>query len=271
MSRSEDGFQSKWWGEFSVPEGDTRYWRIGPSDLWINRRAREWSFLCSSCDDSLDLSLEICRPAEMPEGREDESRRFGFRDAGSSIELIPLTPDRPMVFFPEQAFYLPAGEEISLFVGSAVWIRFEAAGKELFEFPSFRPSDTWFGPNTITGEMCYSAKTSARINLENLPIRPHRVVSAVRIRNRASDILSLEKLKMPMPNLSIFAGADGRLWTEQITLDRGEGGDFAEMKLGKAPPEIAGKTEKMGGPREKPDRKRLVRAFTGIFLGRDRE
>ena len=30
----------------------------------------------------------------------------------------------------ERAFYLPAGEELSLFVGSAVWIRFEALGKE---------------------------------------------------------------------------------------------------------------------------------------------
>ena len=207
----------------------------------------------------------------MPVGREGEVRRYGFRDAGTTIELTPVAADRPMVFFPERAFYLPAGEELSLFVGSPIWIRFEADGKELFEFPSFRPSDTWFGPNTITGELCYSAKTSARLHLGNLPIRPHRVVSAVRIRNRASDILSLEKLKMPLPNLSLFAGLDGRLWTEQIALDREEDGDFAEMKLDKAPPEIAGKTEKVAGPREKPDRKTLVRAFTGILLGRDRE
>lgn len=261
---------SRWWGEFPVPDEEPRYWRIGPAEIWACRRPHEWSLHCSNRHDSLDESLEICRPRPVPPDGAAEARRYGFRDGGESIELTPRAADRPMVFFPERPFFLPAGEELSLFVGSAVWIRFQAAGRELFEHPSFRPSDTWFGPSTIAGELCYSAKTSARLHLANLPVRPHRAVSVVRIRNRADDTLSLERLKVPMPNLSLFASADGRLWTEQITLDREEGGEFAELKLGKSPPEAAGRTDKVAGPRVKPERKTLVRAFTGILLGRDR-
>ena len=95
-----------------------------------------------------------------------------------------------------------------------------------------RPSDTWFGPSTLEGELCYESKTAVRFNLDNVPRRPHRAISVVRIRNRTDTQLSLERLKIPLPNLSLFGTEDGQLWTESITLERDEDGENATVKLG---------------------------------------
>jgi len=52
----------------------------------------------------------------------------------------------------EQPLGVPPGEQASVYVSSPLWVRIETGkpAKLLCELPTFRPSDTWFGPNTIS-------------------------------------------------------------------------------------------------------------------------
>ncbi len=178
----------------------------------------------------------------------------------------PALAPRPFVVRPDIRFSLPTKEETTLFISSPLWIKIRLGqpAVEVFDKPIYQPSDTWFGPSTIEGELCYAGRTRARLHMEQLDRVSHRVHSAIRIKNLSSSGLDLERLKLPMPNLSPFAAKDGRLWTETIRLDRREDGNFAELRLDKKPPVEVQPTELVGGPRDKAEKGVLLGA-TGIL------
>ena len=117
----------------------------------------------------------------------------------------------------------------------------------------------------MVGEFCYAIRTRARLHLEDLDSSSKRLFSAFIIRNRADSELKIERLKLPVTNLSVFSAADGRLWTEVVTLNRREDGDFAELQVGKNPPKDVQPANLLTGPRSKPEKGLLIRSFGGLF------
>lgn len=263
--------QTVWWGDHKIPEDSAGHWRIGPLDLWVYRSLHEWRIASESSDDSLDqaFAVEVPMAAEIPE-EQPNACRFGFRKTKGKLKLVPALADRPLVINPATPFSLPPDEELTIYVSSALWLRLrvDESNHDLLDIPTYRPSDTWFGPSTREGELCYAGKTSARHQLENLPIRPHRALSAVRVRNLAGSNLSVERLKLPMPNMSLFASEDGQLWTETVTLQREQEGELASLQLGKKPPSTISKPRLISGPREQQNKGLLIRAF-GDLIGRE--
>jgi hypothetical protein len=264
----ESASRSAWWGEFDVDEGATRFWQIGPWRMWIARSKREWRVTYERHPDALESTLVLSEesPPEAPAGAKQV--RFGFRETQASIHLAPRLPDRALVVNPENPFALPPGEEVTIYCGCPLWIHASTGDPavELFEEAIFRPSETWFGPDPTSGELCYAARATPRLQLQDLPHRPHRAVSPVRIRNRAKSALEVERLKLPMPNLALFASTDGRLWTEAVGLDRNEDGEFAELRLEKAPPKDVRPVKRVAGAREISDRGHPFRAFRRLRL-----
>jgi hypothetical protein len=164
--------------------------------------------------------------------------------------------------------------EATLNVGSPVWVRVEV-GKPavtLRELPSQRLSDTWFGGSTREGELCYATETRARLLAENLPVLSRSAVTAVRIRNRAPSPLSVERLKLPVPLLSLYCDRLGRLWTEEVTLTRNEESEMASLDIGQGPPDAAIGAELLTPPRSATEPNLWIRAFSGLFgFGRREE
>jgi len=260
----------RWWAAQSLAENSIGHWQIGPLALWIQRFAQEWRLAVDHGGDPLDSVMVREMPSARPFPEDHpEARRFGFRKTSDKLKLMPVLADRPVVINPAIPFALPPGEELTLYLSTAVWLQVLVGepAVTLLEVPTHRPSDTWFGPSTREGEMCYAVKTSARQQLENLPLRPHRVISALRIRNRARTNLAVERIKLPVPHMSIFEAAAGQLWTESVTLEREEDGEMARLQLGKKPPAAIEKTRLLSGPRVKPDKALLIRAFGGLIGG----
>jgi hypothetical protein len=193
--------------------------------------------------------------------------RYGVRDSSRRLEVAPLTADRAVIVKAETEFIVPPGGAVTAFVSSPVWVCLQLPDPKrvMHEEPAQRPSDTWFGPSTIEGELCYAVRTSVRFDLDNLPVRPYRAISVVRVINHADTQLPLARLRLPMPFLSLFGDAKGRLWTEAVTLDRRSDDDLAEVKLGKSAPREAGPCTKVSGPREEMAPKHLIRSFTGLL------
>ncbi len=260
-----------WWGSYEIPVAMGGRWRIGPSEFLVRRTEREWRILRPAQDDPESLGVEVDVPVEVDEEIPGaEVVRFGFRDTKPKLTLRPLTADRAVVVNPRDPFELPPREEATLYVGISLWAGLFTGGehgKQLIEFPLQRPSDTWFGPSPREGELCYAGRIKAHLQLQRLTGAPHRAVSVVRIRNRASSGLSLQKLRIPMPTMSLFADADGRLWTEAVTMERMQEGDHAVLKLGRGAPEQAGPATPVSGPRVHSDKGLLFRAFGSVLKG----
>jgi len=259
--------QATWWGNFGIDVGARAYWRIGSLELWAERTDHEWRFAERRGGDPMDPTVVVeCPSVRTPPETLPDQRRFGFRQSPAEISLTPALAPRPMIVKPEVPFALTARQESTLYVSSPLWIEVATVKPDdaLFEVPTHRPSDTWFGASTREGELCFAGRTRARLQLPDEMVITHRAIAAIHIRNRAATLLNLERIKLPTPNLSVFVDGSGQPWTEQVTLDRQEDGDFAALRLGKGP-EGDVKGELLRGPRVKAEKGLSIRSFGGIF------
>ena len=148
-----------------------------------------------------------------------------------------------------------------------MWVRVvEGPGRRLLtELASLVPSDTWMGPSTTEGELCYASRMHGRLELKELPLRPQRAVTPVTIENRAAEPLRIDRISLPAPFLSLFSGQRGFLWTEGVTLAREENDDRARLSVTPGPSEPAEGGELLTGPRRHRDEAGLFHAFSSIF------
>lgn len=258
---------SLWWGNFEFKADQTRIWQLGPLTMWVTRTAAEFRVATLRDPEADSPNIHAGELTDNPAAENADLVRYGVRDSVHKLEVTPVTADRAAIVKSQTTFIVPPGGAINAFISSPTWVRIELPGGRipLHEEATTRPSDTWFGPSTIEGELCYAIRTSVRYDLKNLPVRPYRAVSVIRILNHADTPLPLARLRLPLPFLSLFKDEDGRLWTESVTLDRTEDSDLAEIKLGSTAPREAGRCTKVCGPREEMEKKHLIRSFTGLL------
>lgn len=258
-----------WWGSFTIPLDQSLQWRIGPLTLVVRCLDGEWNIGHGRTADfdNDDITWEVQSSDQLPETLDNNSR-YIFSKIVKQLTVSPRLADRPIISRPLIPFNLTAGEEVTLYVSSPLWLELAlgtSPATVLEEVAIQRPSDTWFGPSTLQGELCYASITHCRTNLTELPQRAHRAITPVLIRNRADTTLTVERLNLPAPLLSLYACADGQLWTPKVTLTRGKEGDMAELKIGDKPPEEAKSPELLSKPRNTANVGVLIRAFNAVF------
>jgi len=147
--------KTKWWGAYTLAQDFAGKWFVGPSTLWIYRSMQSWHLFHTESEDAMydSAAIDLPRPIaetdlsleEPPEGA--TVTRYGFQKTDSSLSLAPMLADRAIVVRPDIPLFVLAGEEVTLYVSTPLWIRVEVGsdGRLLQEIPSYRPSDTWFG------------------------------------------------------------------------------------------------------------------------------
>ncbi|MCG3211793.1 MAG: hypothetical protein FOGNACKC_05439 [Anaerolineae bacterium] len=266
-------FQANRWGHpFNLNHEQTAVWDIGPLHLAVRRLAGEWQLAYRRSDpfaeDYTNWTLQLSNNALVADDYL-AMERFVFGQTDALVQLTPLLADRPFVTRPIVPMFVPAGEETSIFISSPLWVAVEvgAPPRRLQEIAVYRPSDTWFGPSTMEGELCYASRTHGRLNFDNIPRQPHRAYTQVIIRNLAAGQLAIERFSLPVPYLSLFEAEDGLLWTELVTLAHTRDTEMATMQLEKAPPALAQNARQVASPRQHSGHNMLVRAFGSLFGG----
>ncbi len=259
---------SRWWGETELVRGSLRAWRVGPYRLWVRAMAREWRLWSQSSHDTAATELLLAGEAQDTDLPEDATlTRVGLASDRPVLSLQPLLADRDVVVRPDIPLVVPAGARLELYVTTPVWLRARAGagGPVLLDEPTHRLSDTWFGPNTLEGELAYAIRTSARLELEALPQRPNRAITKVAVVNDAREPLPLQKLKVPVTGLGLYAGEAG-LWTDHVTLERKQADDHAEASVGTGPDVPGVRGERIAEPRMATTPRFSLNAF-GRLLG----
>lgn len=258
---------SEWWGTFDFEEGTRGLWSVGPLRLSVLRTHGEWRIEYVSHDDGTPSVATVEYPTEVRLAGDDVGRsRFSFDKTSPSLHVTPVLADRPAIISPEEAFHVTGGQQITLFCSTPLWIRL-ATGEEqiaLMEIPTFRPPDTWFGPSTQSGELCYATRTAARLRREDLPIRPHRAVTALHIHNKVDHTLRVDRINLSVPHLSLYVAHDASFWTDDVTLTRTSIGAHGELTVDGPPP---GRGVKPVSKSREPlkDTNIVVRAFSALF------
>jgi hypothetical protein len=253
-----------WWGKFAVPEDKGGYWRIGSANILVERSSHEWVLACESTEETNGDEVSITIPVERQGLIDTQWRvaRFGMGRTDGNLSIVPALADRPVVIRTQVPFYLPPRQEIVLYVSAPLWFRIETCSPPitLTEFPIHRPSDTWFGPSPKEGEYCYANRVYGQLKLENIRFRPQRAISVIHLKNKSSDTILIERLKLPSPFLSLYEGESGWLWTQALTLEFNPD-RHAEIQLKERAPSEAKSPRLVSGPRQKADKNILSRAF----------
>jgi len=256
-----------WWSPRELSAGQGIRCVLGPLSLQLFRSADAWRVWTSreEWDEAQPAQARMTDLDAMP--ADEAAERFVFNQSPARVCLRPMLADRPVVVRARQSVFVPPGEEAMLYLSTPVWISIDLGdpARSLREIPVLPMSDTWFGPSTREGELCYAARTHARNHLEQVPRRPHRAITPVKVRNEASSLLPIDRLSLPVPLLSVYGDADSGLWTEEVHLTRAADSDLAGLRVVPGVPNMAPRAERLSGPRTEPGRGGLVRAFSDLF------
>jgi hypothetical protein len=261
--------QAPWWQERAPEIGEVTCFAFGPSRTLIRRLENEWQLLAQPAvpEPPQDVRAAVTQPKSMPK-EQDGLQRFVFKKTEPRLTVTPTLADRPVVARPASALSIPPGVSVRLYISSPLWLRIDVhkSGTTLAEVPVFRPSDIWFGPNTLEGTLCYSSRTHAHLDVANLPHRNHRAITPVVIRNQDDETFHFERLSLPVPYLTLFATESGELWTDTVTLVRKKDGETGSLDISGKIPSEAGGGAKLRGPREKRPSSSLIQSI-GEWLG----
>ena len=269
-AKHNNNHTSAWWGLRELECGEALKIELEGLQLAIARESNEWSFYYDQAAAQVEQQSSGWWQAQgtIDPDEYEKVARFMFRTTHSKVNMLPALADRPVISSPISALNLPPQEEVTLFVSSPVWLQLYSEGIEepLLDIPVQRASDTWFGPSTRVGELCYASRTHGHLSLERVPVRLHRAITPVTIRNRADTTLLLERISLPAPNLSLYADDKSQLWTESITLERESDGDMASLVIDKRAPSHLQKPVRLSEPRSRVQKENLaIRAFSVLF------
>lgn len=261
----------KWWGTFSLNEGEAGRWQVGPCTLWLHRDRFEWRVTHWRSEDPMEDLVDVEVPARDDMTEPDASvlvsaDRFSVQKTSEDIIIEPVLANRPVIVRPRNALYVEGLETSTLYVSTPLWLRIRLGeSRILTEIPSIRPSDSWFGPNTREGELCYASITEGRTRVEDIPFRAHRAVTPVSIKNLEDDDLRVERIRIPVEYLSLYGDSRGFFWTESMRFERGKKNDITSKRIDSGPPPTAHGAALLAGPREERDHSGLVRTFSSLI------
>ncbi|MDA0272643.1 MAG: hypothetical protein O3C68_05265 [Proteobacteria bacterium] len=138
---------------------------------------------------------------------------------------------------------------------------------KLIDLPVEILSDSWFGSNTMNGEICYANQTQARLDLTKLTQRPDRLITPVTIRNLGGETLTIERLNLPVPNLAVYdTGAS--LWTQNVDITHTGELEMTEVKFPLQPPSQFTEATLVNQPRSVEHNNLVMRAVELLFDGK---
>lgn len=257
--------RNSWWEAQKVASGHQLNCRIGTLALTIGRGKDEWTLSSSAvAEEEADARATFNTSKGSPD--EVEERYVHSGDSGQVI-LAPRLADRSVVMRPRQPVSVLSGQTITLYLSTPIWLEIMVSDPPVLlrEIPVLNLSDTWFGPSTREGELCYADRTRARHDPAELPDRAHRAITPLTIQNKATTPLALEKISLPVPMLALYGDEHGKLWTQKVTLIRQEHGELASIQIeGRVPGDDAART-RLAEPRVEFGRSGVTRAFNLLF------
>ncbi|WJG09114.1 DUF432 domain-containing protein [Aliiglaciecola sp. LCG003] len=209
-----------WWGEFNFNLAQTRCWRIAERVIAIKRSGHEWTIWNKETEFELDKPILTGAPKATESFQDVDFNRYMLSNTSETLIIEPSLADRAMVARPSRPFIIMPEEEIKIYVSTPLWMTILIPHREvpIADIPFWRPSDSWFGPNTMKGDICYSKYTDAKMDRSLLEKRSHRASTMVILKNAQEEPLKIERLNLPVPALKLYVDQDGEFWTDQISI-----------------------------------------------------
>lgn len=250
-------FMTLWTAQWQV-ETRPLYLMAGDLVLVIERLLHEWQLGYSW--QKLENQGHFQAGFELNITKECEHlSRIAVECTSCTLKLIPKLADRPVVVRPYSPLTIPANNKITLFVTTPLWVAVCLGGNTETEFPLQQLSETWMGALTGQGSLCYGSHTHARLDKSLLQRLPYRAQTPVTIDNQSTESLTLERLSIPAPYLSLYQG-NGQLVTEPLYFSIEPKNHQGSIRIEK--PDT---NQRVSGAREKTEKGILTSTWENLF------
>ncbi len=252
------------WGPRELPGECPELVRIGPLKIWLRSRAGEIRVAVESPPGRpkavlKERALVYAAPDEQEISEEERWakleelswKRYAFHSLPPHLEVVPITPNRPLFLSTETLFDVRPGAQARVYVSVPAWASLRAPQRQpenLLECATTSLSNTWFG-DFLEGELCFWTPTRARSDHAKVPTAPHLVTCPIQITNRSDEPLGVDKLCLRIQHATIFQEED-RLWADETRISYQGGGAFSRIRWSGNPPSEAPKAKKISAPRE---------------------
>ncbi len=211
--------ENKWWGDIPFAVEQIRQWCIGERKISVQRLEKEWIVWDQECPTEQKATIQLKSLKSTGSLQEVAFSRHLLSQTAAQITVQPMLADRSIVARPAARLNILPGEKTELFVSSPLWFclitKLETI--PIIDTPFFRPSDSWFGANTMQGELCYGKYTDARVNLALLEKHTHRAITKVSIINEHTEALKIDRINLPVPFLTLYH-QDGGFYTQEVEI-----------------------------------------------------
>ena len=195
--------------------------QIGPLILWLRHHFDEIHIAIEHTEDESVESEDITFSFTEESAKELlDWKRWVVGEKSNTISILPIMPDRPIVVRPEVPVKIPEGHEALFFVSIPIWVKIVVNNTEeiiLCQEPSIVLSNIWFG-DPMSGELCYSLRTTARRQIVDTNSKPHRATCPVRILNTTKSQLDIDRFCVHVEYLNTYKGTK-RLWTNEVRIN----------------------------------------------------
>lgn len=213
---------TSWWGEFEFEFeiGETKCWRIGDRFIAIRRNQQEWTIWNKETDTELQKLISVNEPETNESFDSVDYKRYVLSSTTKQLVVEPSLADRAMVVRPSKPLVVLPGEDITVYISTPLWMTILVPQQKvpIADIPFWRPSDSWFGPSTMAGDLCYSKYTDAKMDMQNLEKRSHRASTMVTIKNASESPLNIERINLPVPALKVYEDENGEFWTDHVSI-----------------------------------------------------
>jgi hypothetical protein len=249
-----------WWGDYSIDDGSTSHWQLGSRSLHIQRNEDELTVF-STLDETAPQVTRYTANAEA-HATEPIARCVGV---ALPVTLTPVLLDRTVVARPVSPVSIAPGQTAVFYLSSPVLIELQTKARQLLRLESAPVRKTWIGASPRDGEVGYALRSSARTLRSRIVDHPTRAISRVDVQNAGDEVLKLERVHLPMRQLSLYASKTHELWTAAMSL-RLQGAVVVEAKVHTKAPDDAGQAVLLQPAVEPVDKGTLRRMF-GALLG----
>jgi len=195
-------------------------------------------------------------------GDDEQFNRF-IVGKDAKIKLEPALPELPIVIKPEFPLSVLPGLSFRCFVAvPLVFSIWSSRGKKMHmlkEISVLNLSRSWFGDPWV-GEVAYFLDSPLHASIESYSESDRSVFCPVNIVNRSSQILTLDRMLLRVPYLSVYQG-EKRLYSNGTRISFRGQDQISQVSFYKGPPDLEKNLTQIASPRETDEAGLLSKSF----------
>jgi len=181
---------------------------------------------------------------QLPEHIEVKEKIYLSGNAASPVITFQLA-DMSYQVNPAADVKLAPKSRLVLYVSTPLWLQLKLPDndKVLTEYPTVIPRLSWVGTNTTDGSLCYSTRTSAPSVFSEVKQYRHRALTALELVNSGDQLLTIDRLSLPLNILGLYHTSTGGFWTESVRYRINPEAGETTIVAAPKPPEELGDTQ----------------------------